>query len=89
MSELDEGDEFKVHGFIDVAGLENGNKCRVEEAVNRSGRRCYRVKNRETGELLLIKTSEIDLYLDNKSYIEVMQNLFTGFKGSKGRITRI
>lgn len=82
MTELEEGTEFRVHGYVDVAGLDDGTKYRVKERK----RSTIEVENLDTGEDLVIRMDEVEPYIGTKTYIKPLEDLFKGLNGFIGRI---
>lgn len=69
--QLSEGDKFKVHGYVGIAGLEKGQKYVVKEVVS-VGNEMYAVEHVDSEQRFMVLRDKMERHIDVKSYIEVL-----------------
>lgn len=63
---LSENDRIEIHGFVDVAGLENGEIYDVKDVENG----LYVLESISDGRVFRVRPGDIDCYIDSKTFIE-------------------
>lgn len=76
---LSEGQTFKVHGHVDLAGLEDGVKYRVTSLEEGPHGLMYAVEPVDGGNTFKLRADYVDQYVDNEAFIELYQRFRAGF----------
>ena len=79
--ELSEDDKFRVHGYVGVAGLDDGCEYQVVERYKDGSRHIYVIRSLDTGEKYRVNKAELEPYIGSKTYIQRLESVFPAKSG--------
>ena len=69
MNKLSESDKIRVTGYVNVAGVEDGEEYVVDDVESGT----YKLKNTSSGEVFVVRAENIDAHIGRKTFIEHLQ----------------